>query len=71
MRPLSTLPKVQRKNYDVSGMGRYIQNILQWEENYIKSKKMTNGDYFLLPPITDPFTFDILAVAVLLSLTGG
>ena len=45
MRPLSILPKAQRKNYDVSGMGRYIRNILQWEENDIKSKKMNNGDY--------------------------
>ena len=45
MWPLSILPKVQRKNYDLSGMGRYIGNILQWEPNDIKSRKMTNGDY--------------------------
>ena len=44
MRPVLILPKVQRKNYDVSGMGRYIWNILLWEENDIKNKKMTNGD---------------------------
>ena len=36
----------QRKNYDVGGKGRYTWNILQWEESNIKSKKMTNGDYF-------------------------
>ena len=27
-------------------MGRYAQNILQWNKNYIKSTRTTNGDYF-------------------------
>ena len=32
------------KNYDVGGKGRFTPNILQWEENNPKNKKMTNGD---------------------------
>ena len=26
-------------------MGRCFRNILQWEQNNIKSRKITNGDY--------------------------
>ena len=37
-----------RKNYDIGGMGRYSRNILQWNYNNIKSRKITNGDYSML-----------------------
>ena len=42
---LSTFLKVQKQNYDVSVMGRFTRNILQWNENDIKSSQTTNGDY--------------------------
>ena len=29
-------------------MGRYNQNILQWNKNDMKSTKITNGDYYLI-----------------------
>ena len=32
---------------DVRGKRRYSRNILQWSKNNIKSKKSTNGDYYL------------------------
>ena len=35
-----------KPNDDVSVMGRFTQNILQWNENDIKSSQTTNGDYF-------------------------
>ena len=38
--------KKYKKNYDVARMGRYTQNILQWNKNNIKSMRMTNGDYW-------------------------
>ena len=33
------------KNHDVGRMGRYTQNLLQWNRNDIKSTRMANGDY--------------------------
>ena len=33
-------------NYDVRVMGRFTRNILQWNENDIKSSQTTNGDYW-------------------------
>ena len=35
-----------RENYDVGRKGKCTRNILQWEENNIKSRIMTNGDYY-------------------------
>ena len=35
----------QRKNYEIGKKGRYTRNILEWEQNRRKSRKMTNGDY--------------------------
>ena len=48
LRALLILPKVQRENYEVSLMGRFIQNLIlwnMWNKNDIKSSQTTNGDY--------------------------
>ena len=38
-----------KRNYDVSGMGRFTRNMFHWNKNDIKSSQMTNGDYYWLP----------------------
>ena len=46
LRAISIPEKYKTTKYDVSQMRRYNRNIFQWNKNDIKSKKMTNGDYF-------------------------
>ena len=33
-------------NNDICTMRRYIRNILRWNKNDIKGKRMTTGDYY-------------------------
>ena len=44
---LLTFEKYEPTNYDVCGMKRYSQNILQWNKNDMISTKATTGEFSL------------------------
>ena len=46
MRALFLFEKYKSNIYDVGRMGRYTRNIFQGNKNDIKSRIMTNGDYY-------------------------
>ena len=45
MRALFLSKNYKRINYDACRMMRYNLNILQWNGNYMKSRKTTTGDF--------------------------
>ena len=45
LQALLLFKKYETTYYDVNGMRRYSQKILQWNTNDMKSMKMTTGDY--------------------------
>ena len=45
LRGLFLFEKFESNIYYVGRMGRYTRNILQWNKNDIKGRKMTNGEY--------------------------
>ena len=48
---------------DVSPMGRYIWNMLHWNENDIKSSQTTNGDYCICNNCSTKYVIEIKLLA--------